>query len=87
MIEDLLSIMTIFMTCIFSIVLIFTPAIIELKKPQDAGPRRIIESCINQSDYSFTFAKAKENKTHSQLSKQISSLLGVLPNLESTFIE
>jgi hypothetical protein len=87
MIQDLLSPIVLFTIFVFSILLAFTPAIIELKKPQDAGPRRIKESCIYQSGYSLAFVSAKEKKTNSQLSKQISSLLEILPNLESTFIE
>lgn len=39
------------------IIILFLPAIFELKRPKDAGPRRI----VNMGSASFTMSKAKPN--------------------------
>lgn len=62
------------------------PALLELKRPKDAGPRRILEDSasnpvgINLASLERTEEKSKLNL---DLAKRIAEALAVLPNLET----
>jgi hypothetical protein len=61
------------------------PAILELKKPRDAGPRLIMEDAIiAQRPQSIPLASIEEEKLKMDmaLAKKISEIIGFLPNLE-----
>jgi hypothetical protein len=61
------------------------PAIIELKKPKDAGPRFIIDFAqICLSDLKTSLLKIEEDlKLDSQLTSKIGVFLRFIPNLEA----
>jgi hypothetical protein len=73
-------------TTILSVALLFLPAIIELKKPKDAGPRLITDSFaqIRLSALKTALLNIEEElKFDSQLVSKIGSFLGFIPNLEA----
>ena len=68
------------------ILIIFLPAIVELVKPKDCGPRRITDHVPNGSPESasvFCFANIEEDQEFtSPLSNPLKKILEFLPNLE-----
>lgn len=73
------------MTVALSLVILFLPAIIELKKPKDAGPRLIVDS------FEQTHLKLKtdilnidsETKFNMQSTYKIDDYLNYIQNLEN----
>lgn len=62
------------------------PALVELKKPKDSGPRRILqEDALNQPGISLFPLEKKEERTESDLAlaKSIMKVISFLPNLET----
>jgi len=62
------------------------PALVELKKPKDPGPRRILqEDALNQPGISLFPLEKKEEITESDLAlaKSIMKVISFLPNLET----
>ena len=87
MIQSILTLIAAMATTVaMSVVLLFVPAIIELKKPQDAGPR-----CIPNASAQIRLSALKtallnieeELKFDSQLTSKIQSFLHFIPNLEA----
>jgi len=68
------------------IVLMFLPALIELKRPQDAGPRLIANSFTPwrlSALKTFLLDIEEEFKFDSQLTSKIAIFLSFVPNLEA----
>jgi len=72
-------------TIVIFVALLFLPAIIELKKPKDAGPRLIIDfGQICLSDLKTSLQNIEEDlKFDSQLISKIGVFLRFIPNLEA----
>jgi hypothetical protein len=67
------------------ILVMFLPAFLELRKPKDAGPRRI-EGNVVSSKYQVQLAsieRTEETEADLALIKRIVNILSVLPNLET----
>jgi hypothetical protein len=78
-------IVTLVGTIVIFVALLFLPAIIELKKPKDAGPRVIIDfEQICLSDLKTSLQNVEEDlKFDSQLTSKIRVFLRFIPNLEA----
>ncbi len=79
-------IITLLATTIMTILLMFLPAIIELKKPKDAGPRLINENFtkIGLSTLKIPIINIEDDwKLDIQSTMKIASFLHVIPNLEA----
>jgi hypothetical protein len=62
------------------------PALLELKRPRDAGPRRILESTQGFLPYSqiLMLEKAEERiSTDLGIMRKITEIISFLPNLEA----
>lgn len=73
-------------TTVLSVVLLFLPAIVELKKPKDAGPRLITDSFAQMRLSTLKtalFNIEHELKFDSQLVGRIGNFLCSIPNLEA----
>jgi len=80
-----LSFITLFFGVVMFILVMFLPAFLELRKPKDAGPRRI-EGNVVSSKYQVQLAsieRTEENEADLALIKRIVNILSVLPNLET----
>lgn len=80
-----LSFITLFFGVVMFILVMFLPALLELRKPRDAGPRRI-EGNVVSSKYQVQLAsieRPEENEADLALIKRIVNILSVLPNLET----
>ena len=71
---------------LLSVFLLFLPALVELKRPQDGGPRIIEE---NMPDFLFRQPELigilnveEEQKLDSVFVKSLTKIIGFLPNLE-----
>ena len=79
-------IITLLATTTMTILLMFLPAIIELKKPEDAGPRLITENFakIVLSTLKIPIINIEDDwKLDIQSTMKIASFLHVIPNLEA----
>jgi hypothetical protein len=68
------------------ILIMLLPAILELKKPRDAGPRRIMDdSAMSQIGIALSSLEPKEEKIELDLAilKKLVDVIAVLPNLEA----
>ena len=72
---------TLIATTTVTIILLFLPAVIELKKPKDAGPRLITDSIAKTCIIPLANIE-EERKFDSQLIIKIASFLYAIPNLE-----
>ena len=64
----------------------FLPALLELKKPRDAGPRIITENSPTWkmwNQLSISIADMEENVLKQAFTGEITNVLSVLPNLET----
>jgi hypothetical protein len=80
-----LSFITLFFGVVTFILVMFLPAFLELRKPKDAGPRRIERNVVS-SKYQVQLASiegTEENEADLALIKRIVNILSVLPNLET----
>jgi hypothetical protein len=78
---DFTPIMMIFGASTF-ILIMFLPALLELKKPKDAGPRRIMDEVI-ESQSKLKIASIESEVDFDQaLVKKVSEIIAALPNLE-----
>jgi hypothetical protein len=64
------------------ILVMFLPALLELKNPKDAGPRRITEEVSIWKVETNLASMEKDVKVDQALIKKISEVIAVLPNLE-----
>ena len=67
------------------ILLMFLPALLELRKPRDAGPRKIMDDIII-GEWQMKIAsieKSEEIEIDQALVKKMANVLSVLPNLET----
>jgi hypothetical protein len=67
------------------ILLMFLPALLELRKPRDAGPRKImndVATCESQMKIA-SMERAEEIEVDQALVKKMANVLSVLPNLET----
>ena len=66
--------------------LMLFPALLELKKPRDAGPRTIIKEMLFQT-FAFRMHAIDDSQEYQQLdavaSDRLSEIISLLPNLES----
>jgi len=67
------------------ILLMFLPALVELRKPRDAGPRKIMDDVIiGESQMKIaSIEKSEEIEIDQALVKKMANVLSVLPNLET----
>jgi hypothetical protein len=67
------------------ILLMFLPALLELRKPRDAGPRKIMDDIIiGESQMKIaSIEKSEEIEIDQALVKKMANVLSVLPNLET----
>lgn len=67
------------------ILLMFLPALLELRKPKDAGPRKIMEDIITSESQMkiASIERAEEIEIDQVLIKKMANVLSVLPNLET----
>jgi len=68
------------------ILIMLLPAILELKKPRDAGPRRIMDdAAMSQLGIVLASLEPKEEKMELDLAilKRLADVIAVLPNLEA----
>jgi hypothetical protein len=67
------------------ILLMFLPALVELRKPRDAGPRKIMDDVIiGESQMKIaSIEKSEEIEIDQALFKKMANVLSVLPNLET----
>ena len=73
-----------FLTLSIIALTLVAPTIFELKKPKDAGPRKIIDIPINQINLPPTKVTPR---TDNQLLRRIYDAIVFLPDLELTFAE
>jgi hypothetical protein len=67
------------------ILIIFLPALLELKKPKDAGPRIIMEGIAASGSQATTNSLDKieeECESNKALLRRLAEIIAVLPNLE-----
>jgi hypothetical protein len=86
MIQSLDLLITTLIAATTAIVLMFLPAIIELKKPRDAGPRLITDyfAQMGLSALRIPLINIEDGgKLDSQLTVKIASFLYFIPNLEA----
>jgi len=86
MLEDLFPTSTAMMVLEIALVtlVMFLPALVELRKPKDAGPRRISEE-PDQLPPQIKLAsmeRTEQFKIDQALAKKIVKIISVLPNLE-----
>ena len=86
MLEDLFPTSTAMMVLEIALVtlVMFLPAVVELKKPKDAGPRRIGEDfgqLLPQMELA-SMERTEQFKIDQTLAKKIVEIISVLPNLE-----
>jgi hypothetical protein len=81
-----LHIIALFLGILIPVFLLFLPALIELKKPRDSGPRIIEE---NMPDFLFRptwltgiVAIEEEQKLDSMFVMSLTKIIGFLPNME-----
>lgn len=67
---------------IFTVLLMFLPAFIELRKPRDAGPREISENITAPK-----LLKPLPSLINMETEFQIIDLIRFIPNMESVFFE
>ena len=76
-----------FITLAFGVVvfvlIMFLPAVLELKKPRDSGPRKIIDDADAASMKITSMEKAEEIQVDEALIKRVADVLAILPNLET----
>jgi len=66
------------------VLFMFLPALLELIKPRDAGPRKIIEDTSGDRKLKITsMEETEEIEVDQAIVKRVSSILSVLPNLEA----
>ncbi len=69
------------------IVIMLLPAILELKKPKDKGPRMIMDNVsemqIKTMHMKPIVAIENEQKVDSAITQQLAKIIAVLPNLEA----
>ena len=87
MIPNLNSIITILIiTTPILLLIMFLPALVELKKPKDEGPRMIMENPLElgvTSNHIFPMANIEENRKFDRsLIQTLSKIIEVLPSLE-----
>jgi hypothetical protein len=86
MIANLPIFVGLFASSALAIALIFLPALTELKRPRDAGPRLITDGFTQKmlSDLKTQIINLEDNwKTDNQLTVRIFSVLDFIPNLEA----
>jgi hypothetical protein len=67
------------------VLFMFLPALLELRRPRDAGPRKIMEDAFaGESQMEIaSMEEAEELKADQAVVKKVSIILSVLPNLEA----
>ncbi|MCJ7430985.1 hypothetical protein MUO83_07225 [Candidatus Bathyarchaeota archaeon] len=68
------------------IFIMFLPALLELKKPRDAGPRLIMDASVvtGSQERMKTLTKMEDGaEIDRNLAKKLADIIAVLPNLES----
>jgi len=80
---------TTFVTLAFGVVnfilLMFLPALLELRKPRDAGPRKIMNDVPTGESQKkiISMERAEEIEVDQALAKKMANVLSILPNLEA----
>ena len=65
------------------ILIMLLPALFELKKPQDAGPRKIMEEIAAGPPRIEISSMEKDVEVNQDLLRKVSAVISVLPNLEA----
>jgi hypothetical protein len=79
---------TMFVALAFGVVmfvlLMFLPALLELRKPRDAGPRKIMERTPGGPKLNIaSMEETEEIDVDQTIVKRVSNILSALPNLEA----
>jgi hypothetical protein len=64
------------------ILIMFLPALLELKKPKDAGPRRIMNEVVACQRNERIGSMEVEFEADRSIVRKVSEIISVLPNLE-----
>ena len=79
-----LPLITLFFGVVTFILVMFLPAFLELRKPKDAGPRRIEENVVSRK-YQVQLAsmeRSEDMEADLAVIKKVANILSALPNLE-----
>ncbi|MGQ9538345.1 MAG: hypothetical protein ACUVTE_01990 [Candidatus Bathycorpusculaceae bacterium] len=80
------SVITLFLGVLTFILIVLLPAIIELKKPKDPGPRIIKDPAVSydlEMRINYIIDEyGEEPKLNRSILKELSAILAVLPSLE-----
>lgn len=87
MIQDFLSspISVMILGASFFTFILFLPALLELKKPKDAGPRRIVESdrILQYAPKIAPIEQKEDFAVDKSVIRRLGELIAVLPDLEA----
>jgi hypothetical protein len=67
------------------VLVMFLPALFELKNPKDSGPRKIMDDALDAVSQMkiVSLERGEETQVDQALVKKMASVLSVLPDLES----
>ena len=67
------------------ILVLFLPALFELRNPKDSGPRKIMDEALDAVSQMnmVSLERGEEKQVDQALVKKVASVLSVLPDLES----
>ena len=82
MMLDLTSIVMVFGALSFILIMLL-PALFELKKPRDAGPRKIMEEIVVGPPRIEITSMETDVEVNQDLLRKVSAVISVLPNLEA----
>ena len=78
-----LPFVTLFCGVVIFILVMFLPALLELRKPRDAGPRKIEGNVVSRYRVQLAaIERSEEFEADLVVMKKVASILSVLPNLE-----
>lgn len=82
MVSGLASLMMVFGALSFILIMLL-PALFELKKPRDAGPRKIMDEVVAGPPRIEITSMEKDAEVSQDLLRKVSAVISVLPNLEA----
>lgn len=83
MVPDLASTLMMVLGASSFILIMLLPALLELKKPRDAGPRKIMDEIVGSQPRVEIASMEKEVQVDEDLIRKVSVIISVLPNLEA----
>ena len=80
---DLFTVIFLVIGCPFSVLIMFLPTLIELKRPIDAGPRMILEDYDRKSIIqTIAGGKIMQKREFGIQGKTLAGVLNILPDIE-----